>query len=114
MRTRRGGPSWIWWLAGLLAYLIAGRPTWAPPALDPEDVRRWSPRDDPADMTVRDLRRLPALGNRRATAAVEARWRAAPGDEVRWSDVWGIGEVTEERVVEALREMGVSERLIRR
>ena len=111
---RRGGPSWLWWLAGLLAYLIAGRPTWEPVALDPADIRRWSPRDDPGLMAVRDLRRLPGLGHRRATAAAEARWRAAPGEELRWRDVRGIGEVTEAWVTEALEAEGGPVRMVRR
>jgi hypothetical protein len=107
-------PAWAWWLAGLLAYVCAGRPAWSPPALAAGDLERWAPRDDPRRMAVRDLRRLPGVGDRRAAAAAEARWRQrADGGALAWSDVPGIGAITAARVEAWQRAQGLPVELAR-
>ena len=101
-------PAWAWLLAGLLAALAlrAARPA-RPPPVPPAARARWAPEDDPARMAPRELRALPGLGERRATAAAEARWRHDPaGPPLLWTDVPGLGEATAERVEAWLAERG--------
>lgn len=85
-------------VAGSLRERSLTPPTWfvpQPPALDP------------ADMNVRELRRLPGIGEKRARAVARMRRghdRALGA--LHWSDVRGIGERTEERIRSWLRARG--------
>ena len=93
-------PAWTWCLAGAILALgwWESRPAKAPEVTAAER-RRWRPEDDPVRMSARELRGLPGLGTQRSLAAVEARWRHGPGvPGLAWSDVPGIGPVTEARV----------------
>lgn len=53
---------------------------------------------DPASASPRELRALPGIGEARAIAIAEARWRLPPGHSKTLSDLPGIGPVTEQRV----------------
>lgn len=56
-------------------------------------------------LSVRELRLLPGLGDTRARALVRAREELEPGDGLpRLSEIPGIGEITERRVHDWLRE----------
>lgn len=53
---------------------------------------------DPASASPRELRALPGIGETRAIAIADARWRLPPGHSKTLSDLPGIGPVTEQRV----------------
>jgi MYXO-CTERM domain-containing protein len=103
-------PAWAWALAGLVGFFAwreAG-PVPEGPLVSAGDLERWAPRDDPARMTVRDLRRLPGVGERRATAAAQARWTHDPAaGALAWIDVTGIGEITAAGIGAWLAERGL-------
>lgn len=53
---------------------------------------------DPATASPRELRALPGIGEARAIAIADARWRLPPGRSLGLGDITGIGPVTESRV----------------
>lgn len=57
---------------------------------------------------VRDLRRLPGIGRRRALAIVTRRWERPGEGAGRLSDIPGIGEITEAKVRAWERARGVA------
>ena len=91
-----GEPSWALGLAlGLLAAGLAGR----------GEGRRDGPGAAPGGVpdlargTARELRGVPGLGERRALALVDARWRRGPGDPpLLLGDVPGVGPAGEAAV----------------
>lgn len=98
-------------LCGLL--VLAHASPWldaTPPAWIERAALRGRAELDPARMAVRDLRRLPGVGERRAERIVEARRRArAAGELLRWSDIEGIGPKTTARIRAWLSAHGARE-----
>lgn len=94
----RSGPAWLWLFAGFLAFECL-RSTPAPttkPELGAEASARTLDEISP-----RELRRLPGIGQARAHAYAQLRWRlgaAPPLDSVH-----GIGPRIRARAEEALR-----------
>lgn len=88
-------PTWALGLGlGLLAAALvpAERPRRDPPAAQP-------PAPDLTHASARELRRVPGLGERRALALVDARWRRGPEDPpLLLGDVPGIGPASEAAV----------------
>lgn len=85
-------------VAGSLRERSATPPTWFAPN---------PPARDPAHMNVRELRRLPGIGEKRARAVARMRRGHDPArGALHWSDVHGIGERTEERIRSWLRARG--------
>jgi len=70
---------------------------------DPGTVRGAGARLDLERATPRELRRLPGVGQRRAIAIAQERWRrAGESGGMRLRDVSGIGPATERRIHEWL------------
>ena len=114
MTRRSAEPTWAWILAGVTAGLLwhETRPP-DPPSVSAEEHGRWRPHLDAARMPPRELRRLPGIGRSRAIDVARARWEHDPNDgPLAWSDVHGIGEKTEARVVEWLAERGADSVLL--
>jgi len=91
------------WIGAQLAERLRGeaaiaRPPWVRVGA-PVDWRRSG---------VRELRRLPGIGRRRAFAIVTTRWKWEESDLRRLSDVPGIGEITEAKVRAWARARGVA------
>jgi hypothetical protein len=96
-------PLWAWLVVGALA-VPALRPRERPPTIAPGLLAELERR--PSNLTtagVRALRRLPAIGDRRAVALVRARWSHDPRTgPLLLRDVYGIGPVTVGRVASAM------------
>ncbi|MCZ6598463.1 MAG: hypothetical protein O7B99_12545, partial [Planctomycetota bacterium] len=100
----RETPVWTWVLVGLTCALwLRERAPLEPPAIAPETVESWRMELDPARMSPRELRRLPGIGEKRSLNVARERWKHDPAaGPLGWSDVYGIGEITERRVLEWL------------
>jgi hypothetical protein len=98
-------PRWTLLLAGLVL-ISALRPRSAP-----APVQAAAPPTLAAG-TVRELRRVPGLGDRRALALVDARWSRARGDPPLYlGDVAGVGPVSEAQVALWLAAAGAASAL---
>jgi len=99
---RRILPLWSLALCGAIAASAAQRVVCAPR----DSPRAGRPRPPPAalsQLSARQLRALPGIGEQRALALVEARWRRAPGDPPLYlHDLPGIGPAVESAVRAAL------------
>jgi len=86
-------PLWATGLGlGILAAALVPARTPDPPAPRPG-------APDLAHASARELRAVPGLGERRALALVDARWRRGPGDPPLFlGDVPGIGPASEAAV----------------
>lgn len=100
-------PLWLHlvWASLVLGTLVSVRARREPAPIWHEES---SSALDPPRMSVRELRRLPGIGEKRARAVAQRRREhdSAAG-ELRWSDVHGIGERTEARILAWLGERGV-------
>ena len=100
-------PRWTWVVlgAGVTMLLQESR---APPM--PEAYRRAAEelpcRVEPWQMSARELRRLPGIGQKRAIELVRTR-EEHRGGALAWQDVYGIGPATERKVLAWLRRHGV-------
>ena len=84
-------PAWAFLLAGALLA------SWLAPRAAPGVQRPAAREVRLEDATVRELRTVPGLGETRALALVEARWRRAHGDPPLFlRDVPGVGPVSAE------------------
>jgi len=96
--------GWGWLIIGVLAVsMIRSSLERAPvPARTAVEGLEQNPIDL-STATVRELRRLPGIGNRRAVQVTRARWEHDPSNgALRLGDLPGIGPVTEERVGRSL------------
>ena len=106
----RATPAWIWVLAGwLLAASELDRRSSTPAEAE---IRARVPvgalgefEGDPDTMSVRALRRLPAIGPARAVAIARERWeRGLSGGPEAWETIRGIGPETVAAIGRALRD----------
>jgi hypothetical protein len=122
MKERGGSsrtPAWVLFLLGVCALrfgvefedrVSAGG--WRTGGVEvPDAVRRAAAEFevilDPGRMGPRELRRLPGIGRRRAVEVLEfLERRKGEAGGLAWSDVHGIGPLTEERIHAWLRERG--------
>jgi len=102
--------SWIWplTLLGLLLGATLGELCAVPPPVDvPAFLAARASHLDPRTMTIRELRRLPGIGEARARAVARARRRHdARGGPLVWQDVPGVGPRTEAAIRAWLGERG--------
>jgi len=99
------------WLHGILGLLAGGGLALLLRTSPPVDVEAWlaaaAPDLDPRTMSVRELRRLPGIGEKRARAVDRARRGHDPrGGPLRWPDVSGVGPRTDEAIRGWLAERG--------
>ncbi len=97
-------PVWAWLVAGILGGSLVARNQERAPRVPPACASELSATAlDLEQAGVRALRRLPAIGDRRANAIVRARWEHDPADGPLLLDgVRGIGDVTRDGVAAAL------------
>lgn len=102
--TGDGIVGWAWLVIGLLAVAMVREGSVTVPTPEVGAVDRLRAR--PIELktaTVRELRRLPGIGNRRAVQISRARWAHDPVKGVlELDDLPGIGPMTRARVESAL------------
>jgi hypothetical protein len=92
-------PAWGWSLAGFLAVALALEARPSPERPPPPAAGLLEPRAEARleieDMSARELRRLPGVGEKRALAIAQERWRLrGSGRALVLEDVPGIGTGT--------------------
>ena len=96
--------SWGWLIIGVLSVSMIRSSGERAPV--PAQTAVQGLEQHPIDLstaTVRELRRLPSIGNRRAVQVTRARWEHDLNDgTLSLGDLPGIGPVTEERVKRTL------------
>ena len=102
--TGDGIVGWLWLVIGLLAVAMAREGAVTEPPTEIGAAEGLTAR--PIDLktaTVRELRGLPGIGNRRAVQISRARWEHDPETGVlELDDLPGIGPITRARVEKAL------------
>ncbi len=93
------------WSLALAGWIVAASVREGAAARERETAPRAQPLHPRAlgQMSARELRVLPGLGEKRSLALVDARWERAPGDPpLLLGDLAGIGGVVESAVRSAL------------